>query len=136
MSYCRFSSSSFRSDLYAYEDVGGGWTTHVACNRIVGDLPPEPKLSDITEETLKESSETWLAQHRVFMDAVRDAPRERIGLPHDGESFNDATLGEFRDRIAYLQSLGYHVPERTLALIDEEIADYGRDYEGYEGEES
>jgi hypothetical protein len=39
MSYCRWSSNDFQCDVYVYEDVAGGWTTHVACNRVVYSEP-------------------------------------------------------------------------------------------------
>ena len=42
MSYCRWSSDNWKCDLYCYEDVSGGITTHVAGNRIVGDIPEAP----------------------------------------------------------------------------------------------
>jgi hypothetical protein len=44
MSYCRWSSENFklRPLLLFYEDVGGGWTTHVAGNRVLGTIPPVP----------------------------------------------------------------------------------------------
>ena len=36
MSYCRWSSGSDPSDVYCFGDGQGGWTTHVAMNRISG----------------------------------------------------------------------------------------------------
>lgn len=30
MSYCRFSSEDYQCDVYAYADVAGGYTIHVA----------------------------------------------------------------------------------------------------------
>ena len=44
MSYCRFSSEDFSSDVYCYADCSGGFTTHVASNRIIGDIPKSEHL--------------------------------------------------------------------------------------------
>src|SRR5687767_6611694 len=39
MSYCRWSTDDFQCDLYCYEDVSGGFTTHVAGRRKIWDAP-------------------------------------------------------------------------------------------------
>lgn len=43
MSYCRWSSNDFQCDLYCYEDINGGWTTHIAGSKLIPrePLPPE-----------------------------------------------------------------------------------------------
>lgn len=42
MSYCRWSSMNWMCDVYVYEDVDGGWATHVAGRRRA--IPPIPDL--------------------------------------------------------------------------------------------
>lgn len=118
MSYCRFSTDSYRCDLYCYEDVHGHFVTHVAARRHtlpddVQDAPFDLLLSDPAEFT---------RQHYAFMDALKHAPREPIGLPHDGESFSDGDLETMRERVAELIQLGYRAPDWLLPTIDEELA--------------
>ena len=43
MAYCRFSSDFFECDAYVYEDVNGGWTTHIAERRHKHKLPDHIK---------------------------------------------------------------------------------------------
>ena len=117
MSYCRFSSDNWRCELYCYEDTSGGWTTHVASNKVVGLIPVEP---DIMDPLI--SAEEWCAGHKKVMDFLETAERKLIGLAHDGERFNDATLEEFRDRLLHLRQVGYKFPDYVLESVDEEIA--------------
>lgn len=117
MAFCRWSSMNWRCDLYCYEDVAGGFTTHVAGNRVVGDIPEEPDLS-----LLRTASTDWLGKHRAVMEFLATAERTPITLPHAGETFNDYTLAAFKERLLYLRGLGYLFPDDVLSEIDEEIA--------------
>jgi hypothetical protein len=113
MSYCRFSSDDYQCDVYCYADVCGGFRTHVASVRFVlsGKLPPPVDKSDIT---------AWLARHRAVTVLVKDCERVDIGLPYDGEVFNDDTAQEAADRLEMLKSTGYNVPQYAIdALRDE-----------------
>lgn len=121
MSYCRWSTNDFDCDLYCYEDVSGGWTTHVAGNRVVGVVPPEDmglllsgKAADLA---------TYMAQHKARRDFLDAAEHKPIGLPHDGATFNDPTLETFRARVVSLREIGYHCPGWVLDDIDDEIAE-------------
>lgn len=120
MSYCRWSSANWTCDIYCYENVSGGYTTHVAGSRLVGDAPqanfPLPGAPD----------ETWAAYsmaHEVQRRWLETAKREPIGLAHDGETFNDPDLASFLKRLTGLRSLGYNVPEDVLRSLREEIAE-------------
>ena len=115
MSYCRWSSDNFKSDIYAYEDVNGGWTTHVAGSRYVGDIPEIPPFGTSSPE---EVAAAYKAQHEYFRSAIC----VDIDLPHAGEMFNDPTLEAFKERLLRLRTLGYHVPAYVFEAIDEEIA--------------
>ena len=143
MSYCRWSSMNWRCDVYVYEDVMGGWTTHVAGRRRV--IPPIPdmpllifptfggKLNQV--ERRMDYPSRW---HRfgagivfgfaafwhnwVHMGTLHLIPLRPIGLPHDGESFNDSTPDECADRLEALRSLGYIVPQRAIKALREEAA--------------
>lgn len=116
MSYCRFSSDDFKSDVYCYESVHGYFTTHVAGNRIVGDIPPLPAFP------MDESgNEAWFQAYKAQNDFISKAEREQIALPYAGECFDDADLQSMLDRLLMLQSIGYYVPESALLAIREEL---------------
>lgn len=116
MSYCRWSSDNWKCDLYCYEDCMGGWTTHVAAKRIVGDAPVVPNI-------LETQPEEWLAAERRQMLFLEHCDRAPIGLPFDGQTFNDPDLAAFRERIISLLEIGYHGTPYLLRIIDEEIND-------------
>ena len=116
MSYCRWSSDNWKCDLYCYEYCEGGWTTHVASNRIVGDVPQVLNL-------LTADRDEWVASHKAACAFLDTAEHQEIGLPYDGETFNDPTLEAFRDRLMHLRYLGYNFPNYMLQTIDDEIAE-------------
>lgn len=115
MSYCRFSSDNFRSEIYAYADANGGYTTHVAANRITGEIPDEPSWDE-------DFDETWAARYREMLEAVRSASRDPIGLPFDGHSFNDPDLSSFLARLESLKAVGYRVPREAIDEVRAELA--------------
>lgn len=150
MSYCRWSSMNWMCDVYTYEDVSGGWTTHVAGNRRC--WPPIP---DFTAGRLSGWLHAWSGaqwhrdtrtfsygsawrkfvyrtcwipfatfwHNRVHMGSVGLIPLRPIGLPFDGETFNDPTPGECADRLTWLRDMGYKVPAyaiRALRIEEEE----------------
>ena len=149
MSYCRWSSMNWRCEVYVYEDLCGGWTTHVASRRRV--VQPVPSLLfcrfgewirracgwsfDLPSRTLTfpnrrarwiykawdKFAMAWERLHRLSMDLI---PLRPIGLPCDGESFNDATPGECADTLARLRDMGYIVPQYAIdALLAEDAED-------------
>jgi len=85
MSYCRWSSDNWQCDLYCYDDISGGITTHVAGYRCV------------------------------------KGRKRRIGLPHDGERFNDPDSKSFLRRLLYLRSLGYRFPDYVIEQVKKDI---------------
>lgn len=116
MSYCRFSCNDYQCDLYCYEDVMGGWTTCVANSRYVFKEPLPPP-----EPFTPENTPAWHKRDEKVMKMVHDAHTEPLGLPYDGQCFNDPTIEEFRSRVAHLIEVGYRVPEKLLERIDEEV---------------
>ena len=144
MSYCRFSSMNWRCDVYVYEDVMGGWTTHVAGRR--RPFPPIPDLMSIrlprfggawNKATRRFDYPTrWHAiaarvvfgfvafwHNRLHMASLHLIPLRPIGLDHDGESFNDGSAEECADRLEYLREMGYKVPQYAIDALKEEAAD-------------
>ena len=117
MSYCRFSSDNWRSDVYAYEDVNGGYTTHVASNRVVGEIPPDPRLGDLADMPAAE----FQRKCRAVGEFLDNAERVPCGGPCDGEVFNDPDAASFLARLEGLRVAGYHVPDRAIARVREEV---------------
>lgn len=118
MSYCRFSSDNFKSDVYVYESCYGGWDLHVASNRIVSELPPVPYFFEV------EAGE-WMRAHNAQREALKTAERESIGGEYDGESYNFCTLDECYQFLNILSENGYHVPENSLKCIEAEMRQNG-----------
>lgn len=139
MSYCRFSSMNFMCDVYVYEDCYGGWTTHVAGNRCI--FPPIPRLPwswiaklgaynhesrrvDYPNRFIKALAwvqlRIWAASDRLHMWSVGIIPRRKIGLPFDGQRFNDATAALCADTLLLLRDVGYIVPQYAIDALREE----------------
>lgn len=124
MSYCRWSSDNWKCDLYCYEDVSGGITTHVANNRVVGDIPEAP-LSLMAEGKIDE----FVAAHKKQMAFIINAKRESIGLPYDGENFNDPDYASFFVRLMELRKVGYSFPDYVLEQVRDDIKHLGNEVE-------
>lgn len=114
MSYCRFSSDVNKSDVYVYES-DTGWITHVAQDRVQTDeeLPPEVN-------PCYENVEAYLDRIKQVAEILGHGKWAVIGLPFDGDTFNDATPKECATRLIELKELGYHVPQHAIdALLEE-----------------
>ncbi len=147
MSYCRWSSMNWMCDVYVYEDVGGGWTTHVAELRRA--IPPVPDLLECSfsmaihswsgcywnrESRIIEYPHRWRGaaycawtrlstfwHNRVHMGSLKLIPLRQIGLPHDGESFNDPSPADCADRLEQLRAIGYRVPQYAIDALRGEV---------------
>lgn len=118
MSYCRFSSDDYQSDVYCYEDCYSGFTTHVASRRYVYDRDALPEVKG--EVGSDEWKETYFARYEAQMAAVKDAPLVPIGLPHDGAQFTDPDPSSTADRLEMLREAGYVVPQYAIDALREE----------------
>ena len=120
MSYCRFSNNDYQCDVYCYASVSGGYVTHVAGNRPVldGTLPPPVPFE-------KENADAWMARHEAVMAWVEKAERKPIGLPYDGESFDDPAASDAADRLQMLKDAGYNVPQYAIDALREEAGEQG-----------
>jgi hypothetical protein len=122
MSYCRWSSDSFRCDVYAYEHVGGGFTIHVAGSRyVLADHLRDPLETLNTVRGDAKAFEKLAADHRAFLDDLGRAARDAIASPSAGESFHEPTLQAFKARMLALRAEGLCFPDDVLTRIDEEI---------------
>mgnify|MGYP000935111319 FL=1 len=142
MSYCRFSSDNFRCDVYVYEDCYGGWTTHVAGRRHL--FPVLPSISGTPvllwlgikfgpghKATYPSRAHAATAACWIWIvvrwERLRDwlldrNPLRPIGLPFDGERYNDDTPGECAARLKELSRIGYNVPKRAIKALEIEEA--------------
>jgi hypothetical protein len=127
-------------DVYVYEDVSGGWTTHVASNRSAIPPVPEipitwiPKLGATWDSEkrkfiypskchriLKRTLMTiWNWSHRLHILSLNLIPRRTIGNQFDGETFNDTTPGECADTLVMLKKMGYRVPQYAINSLRKE----------------
>lgn len=118
MSYCRWSSDDFACDVYVYESTGDDWVTHVARNRPVGVVPPMPPF-----RADPAWAEEFIQAHQAQHEFLKTAPRAPLGLPHDGDSFSDATPGACAERLELLRAVGYRVPQYAIDELRQEQID-------------
>lgn len=122
MSYCRWSSDNFKCDLYAYEDICGGYTIHIAARRYKeGGRKPIPKACFNAEGSYKrgesaEADRLWDEHWNSI-----DERTEEITLPFAGTTINLNTLEEMRDKMKELVAIGYKVPDYVFERIEDEI---------------
>ena len=116
MSYCRWSTDDYQCDIYAYADVGGGVSVHVARGRYAfkEPLPPKVSLDDIPAFVAREKE-----LHRI----LEKAPMETIDLPHAGESFFNLEQEDAANFIDKLAALGYRVPDYVSKAIRDDDLD-------------
>ena len=120
MSYCRFSSDNWTSDVYCYEHVDGSFVTHVAGNRAVGDVPKVPPFPDDDPDGKDEWIAEYVVAHNAQMAFLEACQRVPIGLPHDGETFADTSASWMLARLLLLQEIGYQVPAFAIEAVFEE----------------
>lgn len=115
MAYCRWSSLGGYSDVYVYEDVNGGWTTHIAERRHKPGHPYHEldlmlagvegrRLYNEISEIIKNGQYEW----------------EPIDHPMAGQSFNHGTPGACADFLEKCASSGLVVPYDAIAALRNE----------------
>lgn len=112
MSYCRFSSDDFLCDAYVYEHYLGGFVIHLAATRPVYK-EPLPAVVPIDKEHTTE----WMVRHKKVMEMVRSAERRSIGLPHDGETFEEPTAIDCATKLTQLKDMGYNIPQLAIEAL-------------------
>ena len=118
MSLCRWSSNNYQCDLYCYEDTSGGYTTHVANSRHAN--LPKVSLDDVMKADGDAQQRELL---KIYQQWAADLDQEMIplGLPYDGQSFNDPDLESFLARVTMLRDAGYRVPDYVFEAIKEDM---------------
>jgi len=118
MSYCRWSTDKFQSDVYAYADMMDEYTIHV---RKYHPISVEHVPDYNVMEWLEKGHDCVEQKHKEYMDAVKKIEYEPIGLPYDGETIGAEDLKELYRWLGVLRSVGYYVPDSALELVFEEM---------------
>lgn len=121
MSYCRWSSDDFRSDVYVYNSLDGV-TIHVGAGRYAFQGPLPPALP-VPEEITESWAALWVERQRAVSQLVDQATTEPIGLPHDGATLIAETPGEAAQLLRELVAEGYQVPGGVTEVLDHEQAE-------------
>lgn len=125
MSYCRWSCLDGYSDAYVYQDVNGGWTTHLSGNR---QAPGAPCAS--LELLLCCGGDENHPAHIAYKAGV-EARRQfmethgltEIKLEGAGGSFNHDTPGECADHLEEMARRGFIIPSWAIAALRQEQAE-------------
>ena len=87
-------------------------------------MPPPPSLPfDDSLEARTLWAHRLAERNSAVSKIISECPRVSIGLPHDGQTFNDPTIADFLDRLIYLRGIGYKFPDQVLADVRQEIQD-------------
>lgn len=122
MSYCRFSTDDYQCDVYVYSSVGDFIAIHVAGNRQTPTAPPPPSIGDWWNRGPK-GVEEYMERAEAVTKWLATAERKKIGLPHDGESFEAHDEEEAANRLEALKNMGYNVPQYVIDALREEAAE-------------
>ena len=119
MSFCRFSSDDWNSDVYVYADVAGGYTVHVAANRVLFDRDGLPPITADPFADPHAWAQQWMARHQATMQRLDEASREQIDHPDAGGSHWSLSAEDAHRLLVQLGSEGFHVPEGVAdAVLD------------------
>jgi len=114
MSYCRFSSNDWSSDIYCYES-DEGFVIHVAAARkVFRDALPQSVPCD--PDHLRE----YVARQNAILRMLETAQTVVIGLPHDGETFVEDSACTAAERLEALRAMGYQVPQIAIDELTDE----------------
>ena len=118
MSYCRFASDGFQSDVYVYES-GNGFVINIAQYSLSNDWTyPSLFANAPTDEADFLVHATAVIQRQ--QEWMRTATRTKIERLHSGDTFNIKDRQGAADRLMYLRGLGYHVPQVAIdALLED-----------------
>lgn len=119
MSYCRWSNDDYQCDVYVYDSVGDFVAIHVADNRVTPPSPPPPSIGNWFERGDAGIAD-YMARNKAVQEWLATGTRAPIGLPHDGESFEEPDAAAAADRLEYLRGLGYNVPQCAIDALRED----------------
>ncbi len=116
MSYCRYSSSNWSSDIYCYYSVGDFYSINVA-NYRRENPKPFPEYPDKYWELPTEDFQKCIELERAWLDGGKLA---KIGLKYDGCVFEEKSAKDALDCLLLLRETGYNVPQYAIDNIKEE----------------
>lgn len=140
MSYCRFSSDNWMSDVYVYPHVDGCYVIHVTAKRLL--FPPIPSLPwgyipmfgakySFTEKRIIYPNcwsriayctmvKIWMLSERLNVLMVGYIPRRAPKLGYDGRCLVEDTPLGCLYRLNELRRLGYRVPLKAIFALERE----------------
>ncbi len=115
MSYCRWSSDDYQSDVYVWADIAGTWRTEVAGRRWIFTAPlPPPVTIPVGRDGW---AEEWVARSNAvsaLLDDLDSGHWYDLPEPEGGRSYEHDTPGECADNLARLAALGFHIPAGVI----------------------
>lgn len=121
MSFARFSSEDFTSDVYAYVDAAYNLiTVHIATSRHDFDRSTLPEITADPIAEPQPHSEQWLHRHQALMEAIRSAKTIQYSDEYAGRSYYNLTRAQAIELLDKLEQRGYHIPAGTQEAIAEE----------------
>lgn len=131
MSYCRFSSDDWRSDVYVYESVEG-WVVHVAGSR--GDAPiPGPDMKGLIDGRVP--PERVAEQVADMNRRIENRNLVPIDHPLAGETRTFGEADSCADWLEHLVGEGFHVPRHVVPALREEADEEDPDEGGSPAED-
>lgn len=120
MSYCRFSTNDFSSDIYAYQ-CEEGIHIDVAANRVsLAEPLPEPVAPPGRDATTDQLT-AWMGRQQQVGNIVSRSETTPIAHPTAGASRTFPAAGE---ALTYLEGLdrdGFNVPRQALDALTAEV---------------
>lgn len=118
MSYCRFSSDNFRSDVYVYFSVDEMFVCHIAQRKII-NIEECPQIQSMDDPA------TFLADYAnrsKWMDTC--AAREDIEHELAGTTFSTDRPDDMAQALLDLREEGFHVPQYAIDELLEEAQEW------------
>lgn len=114
MSYCRFSSDDFQSDIYCYAS-DNGFHILIAANRVVF-TDPLPSVIEFTDENI----EAYTERFNIVLEMVRKSQHKPIDLKYAGDDLLEPTAAKAVERLEQLKTIGYYIPQRAIDRLKDE----------------
>lgn len=106
MSYCRFSSDNWKSDVYVY-DGSDGIIIHIASKRYEGYIPKLPNIQT------KDYREARLKHYR----ALEKCQKVPISHPLAGKTIVCKSVKEAIDELTFLKYEKFHIPKFLISNL-------------------
>lgn len=122
MSYCRFSSDDWMSDVYVYESAEG-WVVHVAANR-PAEAIHGPDMAAFVAGRI--DGEEFARQMTAMNEMLVKVERRAIEHPAAGAMRTFGSPGECAEWLVSLSETGIHVPADVVPTLRDEQDDLPR----------